>query len=164
MGRATARQSDAGTARRLLERALTQHRELGDRLGEADTLGLLGEVARDRADLAAARASHVAALRIYAEIGALRECAFTLERLAAVDAARGEAARALRLAGAASAVRDQAGVPPPPAARADMELTGRLGRQVLGDRADAAWEAGRSTPIAEAIADALEETPAGLPN
>ena len=158
VGRASARQGDAGTARRLFERALTRHRELGDRLGEADTLGLLGEVARDAADLGAARAAHAAALRIYAEIGALRECAITMERLATVDAARGEAARALRLTGAASAVRVQAGVPPPPHARADIELAKRLGQQALGDQADAAWQTGRGAPIAEAIADALEET------
>jgi hypothetical protein len=151
-------EGDTPAARRLFEQAMGLLRTIGERLGEADTLGHMGELARGQSDLAAARAFFTQALRIYAEIGARRTCALTLERLAMVDAAEGEVERALRRAGAAAAVREDTGAQAPASGLAEIERVKDAARQGLGEPAAAAgWEAGRSTPLADAIAEALGE-------
>ena len=108
--------------------------------------------------VAAARAYHADALRIYAGIGALQGCAVALERLAVADMDGGELEWALRQAGAAAAIRECTGADAPPHTYGYVERVQAAARQAIGDRAATAlWVAGRSRPLEEAIAEALGE-------
>jgi tetratricopeptide (TPR) repeat protein/transcriptional regulator with XRE-family HTH domain len=61
--------------------ALTAARQAGDRLGEADTLGTLGQLQRDTGDYPAAAASLAQALALYGEAGNQRGQGWTLGAL-----------------------------------------------------------------------------------
>ena len=164
LARLAGARGDAPGARRLFTRALALHHEIGDRLGEGDTLVWEGELATGVSDVPAARACFAGALRVYADIGALRPCPRPLEWLAFVAAAQGSDTRALRLAGAAAAIRERVRTPTAPDTRAADARTAveqlraaalrRLGPQA----AAAAWAAGRALRFEEAIAEALDES------
>ena len=113
--------------------------------------------ARDGARTAAA--DHFAASLRLAMDGGHREAAgWALEGLAALAAARGEPARALRLAGAAATVSGPRWRTAPPE---QALLEGA--RRALGEGAAADWAAGQALPLDEAVAEALtaaEDAPA----
>jgi hypothetical protein len=85
---------------------LALQRELGDRRGIAFSLRELGRVAAALGDYAAAEGRLRESLSILREIGDLSGTADSLDALASVAAATTRAERALRLAGAASAIRE----------------------------------------------------------
>jgi Tetratricopeptide repeat len=86
--------------------------------------------------------------------------AAALDRLAALDAAEGQAERSLRLAGAASALRQAAGAPPTPEELADLDRRLEPARQSLPEEAAAAaWAAGQTMALEQAVALALEDAP-----
>jgi predicted ATPase len=158
LARLAGQRGDGPEAGRRFARALALHRALGDRLGEADALLLQGGVAPGLPGLPDARTSLEGALRIYADIGGQTSCVQALERLACLDAARGDPAGALRLAGAASAARERVRVRLIPTLPADVARMRAAARRVLGARAaDAAWSAGRALPLDAAVSEALRE-------
>ena len=111
----------------------------------------------------AARAFLAESLPVHREVGNRFGIARALEGYAAL-AARAQPARALRLAGAAAALRAALGRPMAPAERPIYE--GRLepARRALGPRAaDAARAAGAALPLEEAIAFASDGGAAGPP-
>lgn len=111
---------DYETAQALHQESLTIRRPLGDRRGAAISLINLGMVAYCQGDYAAAQALHQESLRIKRALGG-EGIAESLEGLAAVTGARGEAARAARLLGAADALRETLARPQPSDERADQE-------------------------------------------
>jgi non-specific serine/threonine protein kinase len=140
-----------------MEEALAAMRELGDPARVANSLANLGMLGlyRDRVDEAC---DHYAeCLRILESLDApvcLAEC---LEGFACVAARRGRAEPALRLAGAAAAIRETAGTPQPPWSRRIAEGWEAGARRRLGPAAARAWEEGRRLPAARLIPLALEE-------
>jgi hypothetical protein len=80
-----------------------------------------------------------------------------LERFVALAAAQGQPERALRLAGAASALRATCGAPLPPAGQAHLDARLAGPRRVLGEEAaGAAWAAGQAMALQQAISSALD--------
>lgn len=74
----------------------------------------------------------------------------------------GEAERALRLVGAAAALREEIASPPSAADRNTVEETLRAARATLGAQtASEAYEGGRATPLARVLSEALAEPPEG---
>jgi non-specific serine/threonine protein kinase len=143
------------TARALHEASLAQRRELGDQRGMALSLVGLGHVAVSQSDRVTASAAFAQSLAISRDVGDRHGVVLALEGFAALAGAQGHAERALRLLGAAVALRKAIGVPPAPAS---ARLRGRLesARHGLG-RAQAvgALTEGRLMSLDEAVRLAL---------
>jgi tetratricopeptide (TPR) repeat protein len=153
-------QGEVAAARPLLEEALAVARDLGDPRYVGSALGDLGDLALDEGDFAAAERLLAESLALLSQItrdagtnGAL------LEGLAMAAAGQGRWARALRLFGAASALREAAGVPqtqPAVVARFARLLT--PARTALGAEAAVAAETqGRALSLDRAVEEALAE-------
>jgi predicted ATPase/serine/threonine protein kinase len=150
-------QGDVEAARALYEKSLAAFQALGDRWGIAGTLGDLGNLARDQADYAVARAFYVDSLRIQQELEHKRGIARLLECFAGCAAAERQPERALRLAGAAAALREKLGVPLSGAEQARLERCLEPAREALPDRDGAdVWMEGWAMPLEKAIESALE--------
>jgi predicted ATPase/class 3 adenylate cyclase len=143
---------DFETARRQAEESVRIHRMLGDAFGLVDSLGELGRAALELGDLDVARASFLETLDALAPIGYRTAVAITLDYVAALENRLGRPVRALRLAGAAEALKEAAGgqVPPEFAALSDPR---RAARPALNEEdIAAAWEEGRAMTFEEAVA------------
>src|SRR5688572_26639754 len=106
-----ARRRDFAASRRLLAESLALTHETYDALGIGLSHLALGDVCLAQGDHEAARASHRQALDAAWNLRDTWIAAAALEGLAAAAAARGEALRALRLAGAASTLRELVDAP-----------------------------------------------------
>lgn len=155
-------QGDYTAARALHEESLVIRRGLGDRRGIAISLINLGLVAYRQGEYTTAWTLHRESLAIKRALGS-SGIAESLEGLAAVAGVLGEATRAARLLGAASALRTMRTAPLPPDERVDQ------GRWIARVRAgldpavwDAAWAAGAAMPIEEVIAETLARAPPPL--
>lgn len=143
-----------------LNEALALSREREDRVEVAVQLISLAQVALERGDVSAAGADAAAGLRIFDEIRFRAAIPHALEGTADVAAARGDNLRALRLAGAAAALRETAVCFAVPELRARHERTVAGARAVLGAAAPAVWAAGRGLTLREAVDEALAPEPA----
>ncbi|GAA1853842.1 BTAD domain-containing putative transcriptional regulator [Asanoa iriomotensis] len=135
---------DAATThlRWLLDSAARTEAEGGQPLYLPSALVELGHVEVLRGDPAAAVTHHRAALAAARALGATQDVALALSGLAAAAAADDRFESAARLLGAASA-QGPAGVPPPPAHRADLLRTETAAAAALGRAAfDAAYAEG----------------------
>jgi len=151
---------DPAEACRLFEAALARHRAAGyGSDAVARTLHDLGGLALDAGDLATARARCTESLLLAEEAGSRATILLCLGDFAALAGARGEPARALRLAGAAAALRTVVDVALSPLERATAERAEQAARQALGDAAAAAFAEGRAMPLEHAIADARSAGP-----
>lgn len=152
-------EGDAAAARSLYERSLSIFRELGDRWGIAGSLADLGNLAREHKDFQAAGAFYAESLLTFKEVGHKRGVARLMECLASSAADQSQPERALRLAGAAAALRHTLGAPLTPAEEA--KLTSLLGpaRQALAQSASAAaWLEGWAMSPDKAVETALAAT------
>ncbi len=154
LGEVAHAEGDTAAARALYEESLAGYRVVGSRPFMAvvlRNLALLGDTAGDPA----ARAQLEEAFTIWRELGQEEGSATALEAFAAQTAARGQSERALRLAGAADALRAAIGRPRPP--RLQAQFDGRLAtaRQTLGERAGAAYTAGQALGVEQVIAEAV---------
>lgn len=146
-------QGDNAEARRLLEESLDLKRQLGEKWGIANTLSSLGDVLIDLGVWAEAGAVLAESLRLNRELGDRTALAFVLEFLAGLAAATERHDTALRLGGAAEALRESLGATLAPQERAKLERRLDPARAALGaDRATAAWQAGRAMTPDEAAA------------
>ncbi len=146
-------QGDNAEARRLLEESLDLKRQLGEKWGIANTLSSLGDVLIDLEMWAEAREALIESLRLNGELGDRTALAFVLEFLASLAAAAQRAEAALRLGGAAEALRESLGATLAPQERAKLERRLDPARVALGaDAAGAAWQAGRDLSLDEAVA------------
>jgi hypothetical protein len=94
-------------------------------------------------------------------VHARRGAAWCLEGLAGIALAEGESARAARFLAAAEAAREGLIFPIVPADHATQLERIAAARAGLGPEAfAAAWAAGRTLPLDQAIAEALESGPA----
>ncbi len=149
-------QDDPAAARVLYERALSIFRELGDRWGTAGSLADLGSLARQQRDYLAAHTMYRESIKNFQDLGHKRGIARLLECFACSAAAQLEAERALRLAGAAAALRQNIGVRLAPAEQTKLEAALDPARRALTNQAGtAAWLEGWATPIEKAVDEVL---------
>ncbi len=151
-------QGDVAAARTLYEASVAAFRQLGDRWGIAGVLADLGNLTRDRGDYAGARALYAESLHAFRELEYKRGIARLLECFACAAAGEGQPERALRLAGAAAALRQALGVPLPRGEQEVLEKSLAGARQRLSDAAGAAaWMEGWAASADGAVAEALAE-------
>jgi predicted ATPase len=147
---------DFVSARSLYERALAIFWELGDRWGIAGTLADLGSLARELRDYPTAHSLYRESIKIFQELEHKRGIARMLECFACSAAAQSDAERALRLAGAAAALRQHIGAPLTPNEHIKLEACLEPARQALPNNASAMeWLQGWGLPVDKAIAEAL---------
>jgi tetratricopeptide (TPR) repeat protein len=161
---AFARGEDAETAR-LWQESLALYHDLSMGMGIVTVENFLGQLALRQGDHTTARARYAASLEHQQGWGALFWALGALAGLAAVAVTEGQAARALRLAGAYTALSEAAGLRLPEAEREVVEQAMATARAALGEwQADAEWAAGRALPVDQAIVYALEaEAPGHAP-
>jgi predicted ATPase len=149
-------QGDDAAARALYEESLATFRQLGDKWGMAGCLADLGNLAREHGDYATSRSHYVESMKLFQELGQKRGMARLLDGLACWEAAQSQPERALRLAGAAAAMRQVLGTPLPLAEQTKLEKTLERARKSVSPAvAAAAWMDGWTTPADQAIEDAL---------
>jgi DNA-binding CsgD family transcriptional regulator len=153
---------DLAGAERAKELALAACRAAGSLRGEVSAHIDLGDVARDRGDVARAMDWYREGLRLAWVYGEQRFMANSLEELAAIAAGGGRAETAVRLYAAAARLRERTGN----AIRVtyDQPVYERgmaAARAALDPAAFAlAWDAGAALPLDQAVAEALDLAPA----
>jgi predicted ATPase len=151
-------QGDLNAARSYYQRALRAFRDAGDRWGSARSLADLGYVYCEQREYEAARNSYREALRVFAELGHRRGVARALEGSACLAAARGHAAHALKLAGAAEHLRRLISAPLPQAERSKLDQTLSSAWEALSQaEGKRVWAEGSAMSIESAIQYTLQE-------
>ena len=164
LGDVTRDQGDGDGARKLYEASLAAFRELGDRWGVAGALADLGNLAQEQGDYPSAHSLYGQSLKAFQELDHKRGVARLLECFASSAAARLQPERALRLAGAAGALRHTVGAALTSAEQAKLERTLAPARQALAHSGGTtAWLEGWSMPADKAIAEALAASDASAP-
>jgi hypothetical protein len=138
-------------ARDLADQSVRSHRELGDAFGLVDALSELGRATRELGQFETARSCFVETLHGLAPFGYRTAIAITLDNLAVLENQLGYHVRALRLAGAAEALKAAAGgqVPPEFANLPDLR---RLARASHTEECVASeWARGRAMSLHEAM-------------
>ncbi len=147
---------DRDSARSYAEESLALHRSLGDEKVAAFLLACMANLALDDNDERTARANLREGLEISRELREKVDVAFVLDSCARLAAAESDHARALQLAGAASAVRETVGALPAPPWESMVAMSLEPARRWLGrDAAQAAWKSGAGLTLEQAIEDAL---------
>ncbi len=149
-------QGDSAAAQTLYEQGLAIFRKLGDRWGIAGTLADLGRLAREQGKFPIARSLYQESLKLFHELGHKRGIARLLECFACAAAAQLEPERALRLAGAAAALRQNIGAPLTPAEQATLDASLDPARQALTNTAGVtSWLEGWELPVEKVIEEVL---------
>jgi tetratricopeptide (TPR) repeat protein len=155
LGQLAQQRGDFARARGLLEEALALRRKRPSAWGVPWTTMMLGEVAADEGNSARAAALLEESLRLHVANGdhyGIGVCLLDLGKLAADGMRPGVAARLL---GASEALREVGGLALEPKERSKYERCVSRARADLGAAAfDAAWQAGRALPLAQAITEA----------
>ncbi len=140
----------------LYAQCLAIQREIGDRIGVTLTLANIGRIHILRGEYEPGRACLLESLSLARDLKLLTGTVEGLEGFAALSNAQQQFPRAIRLYGAADALRETIQVPLAAILCADREeIYARL-RQAAGAAAfAAAWAEGRSISMEEAIASAL---------
>jgi predicted ATPase len=153
-------QGDSTAAQSLYQQCLAMFREIGDRWGIAGTLADLGNLARDQGDFPAAHLLYQESITIFLQLDHKRGIARLLECFASSAAAQSKPERALRLAGAAAALRQNIGAPLTHAEQSKLENGLEPARQSISIAAgSAAWLEGWALPIEKALEEALAPDP-----
>ena len=142
-------------ARELIERGLLVLEPNDDRRGVGIALAHLADVAVAQGDFSTAYRHLCRSLQINQEIAEPPGIAFVLVRFAQLAAASGQPTRALRLSGAAAALREQAETVLAPAVQRRLDERLQAARRALGPRAEEAFSDGRTLSLEAAIAEAL---------
>ncbi len=154
---------DFARARALTEESLALRTELGDKRGVGAALNNLGTIALMTGNYGEAQPLCKKSLEIWHEIGDLWRIALVLDEFAWLSSAQGSPRRAVRLAGAAAAVRDRFSIPLSELVRATLERGRSAAKQALAQGAYAsAWQEGYELDPEEAVRYALhtDEMPA----
>jgi non-specific serine/threonine protein kinase len=147
--------ADLDQAQRKLDEAMVIFRGTDHVPGTAITVFWLGEVARRRGDGPAAAKCYREALTLHVATGQAWCVAGAFEGFAWLAVETGAAETAARLWGAAVALRDTLGLPLPDPYMAAYDAAVARVRATLGtERFAAAWDDGRSRPMAEVVAEA----------
>ena len=145
-------------ARMLAAAALTGWTALNKPLPSAYCQVTLGNVDLQEGRYAEAAARFSEGLKFASDFGDRVLLAHFLEGFSGVASALGQHRRAVRLGGAAGALREAAGAPLHPAWLRIAEGWLAISRAALGDEAaSAAWAAGRRLPLEQALAEAEDK-------
>ena len=140
-------------------RALKAFRDVGDRWGCARSLADLGHVYCEQKKYEAAQDAYCEALRVFAELGHKRGMARVLDGLACLCAVQRQAARALKLAGAADHLRRLIGARLPQAEQVKLDEDLSSAWSLLGEaNGKRAWAEGSALSIDTAIQYSLQES------
>jgi len=162
LGVVAARQGDPAAAAEMHEEAGRLFRDLGDGRGLVTALLNLGFTRLILDDLERAHAITCEGLSLAAEMGDREQIVTGLERIAEVEAARGQTARATRLAGAADQVRRAIDVPLLPAERSNHEhALGTVWHERHTPSLRDAWDTGGRLTLEQAVEEALSPIMAG---
>ncbi len=143
-------------ARPLLDQACGLYRDAGVASRYAMTLRHLASLARDLGDVAQARRLGRESVSLAQDLGPFWVAA-ALESMAAVAATEGQAARAVRLAGAAAGVRGAVGAHMPMQWEPELSRNLEPARRALDETArETAWTEGLAMTREQAIAYALD--------
>ena len=146
-------QGDVTAARTFYDQSLAAFRDLGDPWGIAGALADLGRLAREQGDLEMAQPLYTESLKLFEGLGHRRGIARLLEELACSAGSQGDARAALRLAGAATALRETIGAALTPADQATLDQSLEPARVTLGAGDSAlAWKEGRAMPLQDVMA------------
>lgn len=149
-------QRDFAHARVLYEQGLAIFQELGDLWGIAATLADLGSLSRQQRDYPEADRKYGKSIRIFQELGHKRGIARLLECFACSAASQKESSRALRLAGAASALRARIGAPLNAAEQMKLEASLEHARRGLTpSQCQVDWHDGQKLEMSRAVEEAL---------
>ena len=152
------------SAARMFEESLELARSQGEKRIMAQALHSLGWVARAEDDLKRSAVLFEEALQLHREIGDRYGITVLLEAIGGLRAKAGRHCEAVRLLGAAQALRDANGYVRmlPESARHDADLA--LVRDALSDeRVRSGWEEGRRLSIEEAVTAASNDRRSGRP-
>jgi predicted ATPase/DNA-binding winged helix-turn-helix (wHTH) protein len=151
-------QGDLVNARGLYERALAAFRKAGDHWGSARSLNDLGYIYCERREYPAAHAAYTEALETFADLGHRRGIARAFEGSACLAASRGDAVRALKLAGAAAQVRHLIGAPLFQVEQLKLDQYLARAWEATGEsEGQRAWSEGAAMSLEEAIRYSLKE-------
>ncbi|MGH2514243.1 MAG: ATP-binding protein [Ktedonobacterales bacterium] len=154
------RHGDPARAMALIEESISILDALRDTSFLAIALTTIGTIACEQGDYVEALERFRESLLLSRTIGEKRGVAACLEGLAAVACDQGNMVPAVRLCGAAAALRDALGTPLPMVDRASYEAMLAATRATLDDdRFEAAWEAGGAAPLEESMTEGLEIAP-----
>jgi non-specific serine/threonine protein kinase len=131
-------------------------RATGNTYGIGVVLANLAKAARRRGDYSRASALYAESLVLRYEQGDQQSIASSLRGLASIAAATRRHEQAARLWGAADALREAIGAPPPRHAARAQEAIAAVRRGLGEEVFAAAWTAGRALTLAEAVAEALQ--------
>jgi predicted ATPase/tRNA A-37 threonylcarbamoyl transferase component Bud32 len=149
-------QGDLERARASQELALAIQRELRDMRGIAFSLRELGVIASRRREVAMATRHLAECMEIYQALGDRQGLATAMEACAGVAAAAGQPERALSLAGAAAALREELDSPLSPSDQELLSASLEGARARLGPAAANLFEEGKTLEISDAIRLAVE--------
>src|SRR5579871_441658 len=152
-------QGNVEAARECYRRALKAFRDADDRWGCARSLADLGQVYCEQKRYEEAQAAYREALQIFADLGHKRGMSRVLNGFACLADAQRQAARALKLAGAAEHLRRMAGTTLPQAEQSMLDESLSSAWKSLG-QADGkrAWADGSALSIDAAIQYSLQES------
>lgn len=156
LGDAARKQCDYQKARSCYDESLAMFMQSGSKWDIANALADLGNLACDQADCMRARSLYEESMVIFGELGDIRGVARLLEGFVGLALVQDQPERALRLAGAANAIRKEHGVPL--SADEEIRLQRNLDpiRQSLEESVQtASWIGGQAMSIESAIEYAL---------
>jgi predicted ATPase len=155
LARVASVQGDYDEADARMTDSLTTFRKLGERWSIATALDNLGYVALQRGAWATARSFFAECLTVRLELGGKQGIAEILEGYGALAAVEGRPEQALRLAGAAFALRKEIDAPLGPIEQSRLDLLLQPARLAIGPDASArAWQQGSLMALDEALAEA----------
>ncbi|MFL5656364.1 MAG: ATP-binding protein [Ktedonobacteraceae bacterium] len=148
-------EGDMASAHSRVEQAVALFQEMRQSHGTTISLHALAKVATAQEDYARSQALYEESIAMARKAGDKRNVTFGLEGLASAVAGQGKCAWAVRLWGAAEAVREAIGAPMPPVECASYKRAVAAARAYLGEQAfAAAWSQGREMTPEQALAQA----------
>lgn len=132
----------------LIDESVVLFRELNAYSSLTEILITQGQILQAQGDVTAAHSALTEALRFAWAVGPRLFVAASLEGLACIESARGQAGRAVQLFAAASTLRTQMGTPVRPVDRPALEQALATARSILGaDGFTALWEESAGLPL-----------------
>jgi len=149
-------EGDYPVARSYYLESLSLFRKIENRWEIASVQRDLASLSREQGDCAAATAGYMEALSMFRALGHRRGIARVLEYLACCAAEQARPERALKLAGAAAALREKLGTPLSAAELAELDQNLNRARENLtaSEQADF-WTRGHTSPLDEILEYAL---------
>jgi tetratricopeptide (TPR) repeat protein len=156
-------QGDASRIRGAIDRAIPIFRRVGDAFGLANALSMVARADVDDGLLEDALANYMESIDLFEQIGDLSGLAFSLDDLAEVYFEQGDREQALRLAGAADAMRETLGAAAPRTLVRSFDTLGEARKVMDESAAVAAWDEGRAMTMEQALAYVREARPTAAP-